>query len=361
MTLFIHNMLTESQIQKRKCPCGKWKAICIIHGGGAICPCGRRKVNCSKHGGGALCPCGRNKYLCVIHGGASTCPCGKRKQLCSTHGGTGLCECGKRKDRCSIHGGSELCPCGKIKHSCKDHRGGAFCKCNILKKYCKVHGGSRICKKCNMATSKTAQNLCKTCDTVQISTSRIKEKRVAHFLQQHVKPTYDKWNRAVRFDGDCVNSRFRPDFVWEISGCADKSKTCYAVILEVDENQHKYMSYSLGCELARVADIVQGYGGVPVHLIRFNPDSFTLGSKNKTRTNCREAYRFALLKSSLESALESAHFVDNILTIEWLFYDDKDGNEVKKLTFQTINDYMAWASQQTQQTTQATENANSPV
>lgn len=123
---------------------------------------------------------------------------------------------------------------------------------------------------------------------------------------------------------------------------------CYAVILEVDEHQHKIASYSTGCELSRVADIVQSYGGIPIHMIRFNPDAFRLKGINKTKRNCKETYRFEILKKVLESALRKNDFAKDILTIEWLFYDNKDGREVQTLTFETLKDYASWANNQAQ-------------
>ncbi len=32
------------------------------------------------------CPCGKDKHRCKIHGGIGLCPCGKRKHICKIHG-----------------------------------------------------------------------------------------------------------------------------------------------------------------------------------------------------------------------------------------------------------------------------------
>lgn len=54
--------------------------------------------------GHAKCPCGRDKWYCKIHGsGKAFCSCGSRKDRCEEHGGRPLCHCGKRKDTCEIH------------------------------------------------------------------------------------------------------------------------------------------------------------------------------------------------------------------------------------------------------------------
>jgi hypothetical protein len=50
------------------------------------------------------------------------------------------------------------------------------------------------------------------------------------------------------------------------------------IIIEVDENQHKNKSYTEDDE-ARLVDIVNDARGMPVLMIRFNPDSYTCDSK----------------------------------------------------------------------------------
>jgi len=94
--------LRQSKI-KNKCPCGKDKHRCKIHGGNALCPCGRRKDCCKIHDGVSICPCGKHKDYCKIHGGNALCPCDKRKYDCKIHGGSSLCPCGNRKLECKIH------------------------------------------------------------------------------------------------------------------------------------------------------------------------------------------------------------------------------------------------------------------
>ena len=40
--------------------------------------------------------------------------------------------------------------------------------------------------------------------------------------------------------------------------------------MEIDENQHKV--YDDICECSRINEIVNGVGGIPITIIRFNPD-----------------------------------------------------------------------------------------
>jgi hypothetical protein len=55
-----------------------------------------------------------------------------------------------------------------------------------------------------------------------------------------------------------------PDFVFDCGS--------HIVILEVDEDQHK--GYQKECEIIRMKNITQGFGGLPVFWIRYNPDDF---------------------------------------------------------------------------------------
>ena len=71
---------------KNKCPCGKRKEYCKLHGGNALCQCGIRKSNCKIHGGSVFCQCGIRKSYCKIHGGSVLCQCGKQKVRCKLHG-----------------------------------------------------------------------------------------------------------------------------------------------------------------------------------------------------------------------------------------------------------------------------------
>ncbi len=58
----------------------------------------------------------------------------------------------------------------------------------------------------------------------------------------------------------------------------------YFLIIEVDENQHKY--YDCICENKRVMSLFQDIGfSKPMSIIRFNPDSY-IDSKGKKITGC---------------------------------------------------------------------------
>ena len=117
------------------------------------------------------------------------------------------------------------------------------------------------------------------------------------------------------------------------------------IIMEVDENQHK--SYTRRCELIRIMEISLGYGGAPVHWIRYNPDEFKVDGIT-LETGRQE--RVEVLRSHLLSALASPDF-EHFITIEYLFYDTPGlpalaptdgGGEVIRLA--DVGAFLAWCA-----------------
>lgn len=124
--------------------------------------------------------------------------------------------------------------------------------------------------------------------------------------------------------------RFRPDFVWNLG--------FHIVILEVDENQHA--GYDPRRELVRISRIVEGFDGIPVHLVRYNPDRCKINGKlYKTKPG----ERMELLKKTLVQAFDRPN-LENRLTVQHLWYDQMgpvDHFDVTQ-TFQTLEDYETW-------------------
>jgi hypothetical protein len=89
-----------------------------------------------------------------------------------------------------------------------------------------------------------------------------------------------------------------------------------------------------------------GFGGSPVHMIRYNPDLLTCV---KTMPEKRE--REALLLERTQAVLAPSHDGSrfrNALTIEFLYYYDIPGSivtapYVQTIGFATVVEYEAWA------------------
>ena len=135
--------------------------------------------------------------------------------------------------------------------------------------------------------------------------------------------------------------RFRPDFLWEL----DNEQRI--VILECDEHAHR--RDPIRCELTRMLHLATGFGGRPVHIVRYNPDLLPF-----VKTMPERKEREALLLERMTAALappkhgEGGARFKNILTVEWLYYYDIPGSEmtsphVQMMAFEEDVDYEAWA------------------
>ena len=305
----------------KKCPHEKRRSHCIICSGSALCadPCprvGMLKAYCWWCDGSQLCrtPCiraGKEKVNCPCCGTGRKktrqppCPHGKRsKYLCSICDGRLLCgsDCiraGLEKRFCKQCDGSSLCayPCaneGKRKVFCSKCDGTLLCAGNCTYKAIVARRG----------------DFCAVCVPRARTNSRFKEAQISGFLNEwheaDIIPDF-VWNRQNPSADPVQCGRYRPDFIWLTNACV--------VVVEVDETQHKH--YDRRCELVRMMEISLGYGGAPVHWIRYNPDAFKVDGVTR---EMKRQERVDILRARLLSALAAPDF-EHLITIEYLFYD----------------------------------------
>lgn len=109
-------------------------------------------------------------------------------------------------------------------------------------------------------------------------------------------------------------SKKRPDFIID-------APLGFVIVLEVDENQHH--SYARECEMARMGQISQDLGGLPVIFVRYNPDAYTdhLGARVRggTQNPGREAHLLDFLRRLLRKKL-----LPPPVSLYHLFYDRYD-------------------------------------
>ena len=84
--------------------------------------------------------------------------------------------------------------------------------------------------------------------------------------------------------------------------------------------------------------VALGYGGRPVHWIRYNPDAFKVGGVTR-RTTAKE--REAVLLKVLQAAY-CAIAEDHLITIHYVCYDTAGPDLVQTLRFKTIEAYCVW-------------------
>jgi hypothetical protein len=103
-------------------------------------------------------------------------------------------------------------------------------------------------------------------------------------------------------------SKKRPDIFFDLP--------THCVIVEVDENQHN--TYEDTCECARINEIVNGIGGRPVIIIRYNTDA---ARNNGKILNIDIAERVDLLVSTVKSELIK-DYSEFLVKIIQLYYND---------------------------------------
>jgi hypothetical protein len=140
-------------------------------------------------------------------------------------------------------------------------------------------------------------------------------------------PSYTSRNPDVK---SSVCSRHGPGFIWELGS--------RVILLYIDENQNS--RYTPRCEMLSVSGIVKDYGGIPVHVVRYNPDVFRVNGKIRVT---QRGERMELLKKTLVQAFDRPN-LENRLTVQHLWYDQVgpvDHFDVTQ-TFQTLEDYETW-------------------
>ena len=113
------------------------------------------------------------------------------------------------------------------------------------------------------------------------------------------------------------------------------------MILEYDERMHSDREQR--CELVRMAEVSLGYGGRPVHWIRYNPDAFKVdGSTLATSRKKRETILLKMLQDMIGDA-DYDHFV----TICYVCYDKSESagnNFVCTFKFTNPQAYEEWVN-----------------
>ena len=156
--------------------------------------------------------------------------------------------------------------------------------------------------------------------------------KLDEWAEQGLIPKYNHWNKSNSFANPVQCGRYRVDFVFELEAAV--------LLLEYDEEMHT--DREKRCELVRQAEVSMGYGDMPVHWIRFNPDDFTIsGVIQPVSSKDREP---GLLKL-IQAAVASPDY-DNLITIDYMCYDkqvkDAGLDLVQTFKFKTIAEYSLW-------------------
>jgi hypothetical protein len=200
-----------------------------------------------------------------------------------------------------------------------------------------------LCSGCKKVYVQKIGEYCSICNPRAYKKSRIQEAKVVAYLDELAYsgfiPMYTAWNKANPNADKKACGKARPDVLYDLG--------THIVIVEVDEHQHDYVSYSPRCEQIRMAKITDGYRTVPglvlpVHFIRFNPDAQKVGG---VTTKTMFPLRMAALRQLLVGAINSPDYSHRV-TISKLFYDITDAgmpaDTVRTTRYESLDAFEDW-------------------
>ena len=205
------------------------------------------------------------------------------KSYCIKCKGSQICEHNTRKSRCKKCKGSQICEHNTQKSRCKKCKGSQICKHGQIKGRCHICGGNSLCIHCKMihGRSRYVESLdkkvrcCIRCFYHFYPNEKIptRYKMRQHYFNEKL---IEEFGDIFEYDKQikCGCSKRRPD--WFI----DCYK--YSIIIELDEDQHKYTS----CDEKRMMELFQDLGNRQLVVIRINPDKYN--KKGKMKEGCFE-------------------------------------------------------------------------
>ena len=333
-------ILCKHNTRKQHCPKCNPKILCE-HGSRKqdcpkcnpklFCEHGSRKSNCHICNPKLLCKHDKNKRYCHICNPKLLCEHNKYKRNCPECSPQNFCEHGSQKYSCPKCNPKILCKHDTRKQHCPKCNPKILCKHDKLKGYCHICSPQNFCIHCKhiSGTLRYVESLdkkikcCAGCFYYYYPNDKIprRYKLKQHYFNEKLIEEFGvnffQYDKKIK----CGCSGRRPD--WFI----DCFK--YSIIIELDEDQHKYES----CDEKRMMELFTDLGSRPLVLIRINPDKYK--GKTKKRKGCFDFdekntlicnekkfnKRFNLLVKMIK------YYIDNEpekeITMEKLFFDRK--------------------------------------
>jgi hypothetical protein len=169
--------------------------------------------------------------------------------------------CSKHRQPCTIRNSNAKCKHTKCSNT-------AIYGTDFILKHCELHKiqdeinfVEQKCISCGLYMLLDKDKKCEYCNPEIFKTTKLaKQTALMNYLDLiNLKGTSTD---VIVNEGNC--GKERPDRVYELD---DK-----IIILECDEHQHK--DRQCICEQTRMVNISQGFGGIPVYFIRWNPDIY---------------------------------------------------------------------------------------
>ena len=242
--------------------------------------------------------------------------------------------------------GTSICQHGTWKQYCVECKGSSTCKHAKITKFCRECDGKLLCTTANCMTIVSRSGIkCSMCSPRPRTNSRVKEIRFAAMLEkwrdiEAAIPSFI-WNKQTPDTDPVQCGRYRVDFTFNMD--------TWIIALEHDEHQHS--DRQLSCELARMGEVSLGYKGLPVHWIRYNPDSFKtdFGITKPDAKQCQE-----VLHQRLQTALATSDY-KFFMRIDYICYNynhlpgletipDIPGGIIQTIAFEDLPAYVRWCA-----------------
>ena len=167
------------------------------------------------------------------------------------------------------------------------------------------------CVSCHLVMVLGEDQRCEYChpETFQMARLAKQNALMAYLDQRDLKGSSTD---TIVNQGDC--GKERPDRVYE--------RPDRVIILECDENQHR--DRVCVCEQTRMVNISQGYGGIPVSFIRWNPDDYSPAQEKKLPESITKRYN--LVGDLIRDIIQGRILLPaTLLSAIYLYYDEWDG------------------------------------
>jgi len=268
---------------KLLCKHGSRKSNCPECNPKILCKHGSRKGNCPECNPKLLCKHNILKFSCPECNPKLLCKHGSRKQHCPECNPKLLCKHNKPKQCCPECSPQKFCKHEKQKSSCPECNPKVLCEHDTRKGDCHICSPQNFCIHCKMIQVKKLRYVesldkkvrcCARCFYNFYPNDEIprRYKKKQHYFNEKLIEEFGvnffQYDKKIK----CGCSGRKPD--WFI----DCFK--YSIIIELDEDQHKYTS----CDDKRMMELFTDLGNRPLVLIRINPDKYE--GRTKKRKGC---------------------------------------------------------------------------
>ena len=277
-----HKKCKQCTFNSKKCEHDKYKGNCPECSPQILCKHDKRKQNCRECSPQNFCEHDILKRNCPECNPKLLCEHNIRKNDCRECNPKLLCKHNIRKKDCRICNPKVLCKHDKRKGDCRECSPQNFCKHEKKKRRCHICDGSQLCIHCKHIRGKKRYvesldkkiRCCAGCFYNFYPNDEIprRYKLKQHYFNEKLIKEFGadffQYDKRIK----CGCSGRMPD--WFI----DCFK--YSIIIELDEDQHKYES----CDDKRMMELFKDLGNRPLVLIRINPDKYK--GKTKERKGC---------------------------------------------------------------------------